>query len=206
MFCSSLVKTWSRHIAAQTARLSAPKSDAGSNGQKKLRPARMTRRCSFFLLGLACNPRKLNAASRRPRRSHQPNGVLGQFDPPSSYANRSFSALFGRRKPDAAQATNVPIRFERPPDGARSRPQRTDALISAGSQQSNAKPMQMRHQAVDHDRHRDGCEEEGAGYRRHCSEPAAERDVDDGERWEDAEPDHQCELMLARRRNLRTVV
>src|SRR3954451_20908159 len=65
--------------------------------------------------------------------------------------------------------------------------------------------MQVRHQSVDHDRHGDRREHKRANHRRHRSKPVAEREVDECECGEDAEPDHQCELVLARRRDPRIV-
>src|SRR6478735_2146690 len=64
----------------------------------------------------------------------------------------------------------------------------------------------MRHETVNHDGHGDRREDEGARHGRHRSKPVAESDVDDGERREDAKPDHQRELMLARRWDAGTVV
>ena len=56
--------------------------------------------------------------------------------------------------------------------------------------------MQLRHQPVDDDRHRDRGEHERAQDGRETAQPVAEHEVEGSERREDAEPDHQGELVL----------
>jgi hypothetical protein len=62
-----------------------------------------------------------------------------------------------------------------------------------------AQPMQVRHEAVDDDRHCDRGENERAQHRRQRPQPVAEHKVEDGQLREDSKPDHERKLVLVRR-------
>ena len=77
--------------------------------------------------------------------------------------------------------------------------------VGAGHE-AGADSVQVRHEPVDDDRDRDGGEDEGAQHRRQGRQPVAQREVDDGERREDGQPDHQRQLVLGRWRHGRGAV
>ena len=73
-------------------------------------------------------------------------------------------------------------------------------MSAAASEKAPARAVEVGHQPVDDDRHGDRGEDEGARDGGHRRQPVAECHVEHGQGWEHAQPDHQGEVMAARRR------
>ena len=70
------------------------------------------------------------------------------------------------------------------------------AATRCARQEVHSKPRQLRHQAVDDDGDGHRGEHESAQDRVEAVEPVADREVQDGQCWEDGDPDHHRELVL----------